>query len=93
MAILGANGAGKSTLLRAIIGEIEVTGGDVFLDGLKITNYRLDRLVRLGLGYVPQLDPIFETMSVVENLELGGYLLRRVDVGRRLAEVMDLLPA
>ena len=92
VAVLGANGAGKSTLLRALVGELTVTSGDAYYDDRRITNLRCDRLVRLGVGYVPQLDPIFPTMSVAENLELGGYQLRRSVVARRLDEVMDILP-
>jgi branched-chain amino acid transport system ATP-binding protein len=92
IAIVGPNGAGKSTLLRALMGELRIFAGRALLDGSEISGLRADRLVRLSVGYVPQLDPVFATMTVTENLEMGGYLLNRATVRRRIQELFDLLP-
>ena len=86
VAVVGPNGAGKSTVLKAILGIARVLGGSVALDGRDITGFRLDRLARLGIGYVPQLDDVFDSLRVRENLDMGGYLLDR----RRRAERMEM---
>jgi branched-chain amino acid transport system ATP-binding protein len=72
--IIGPNGAGKSTLLKVIAGLLRPKAGAVALDGEDITG-RLPRdIARAGLAYVPQEHNIFPTMSVRENLEMGGYV-------------------
>src|ERR1700756_294889 len=73
--IVGPNGAGKSTLLKAITGPCEVLGGAVRLAGDAVTRLRGDRLARRGIGYVPQTKDVFGSLTVLENLEMGGYLL------------------
>jgi branched-chain amino acid transport system ATP-binding protein len=91
--IVGPNGAGKSTLLKAVAGHLVVSAGAVSLRGEDITNRRADQLARLGLGFVPQDSDVFTTLSVLENLEMGGYLLERAAIQPRLTVVLDLLPA
>ncbi len=91
--IIGPNGAGKSTLLKAITGQIEVLEGSVQLGGTDITGRRGDQLAKLGIGFVPQVNDVFGTLTVHENLEMGGYLLPRKAVAERVAEVMDAFPA
>jgi branched-chain amino acid transport system ATP-binding protein len=72
--IIGPNGAGKSTLLKVISGLLRPKSGSVMIDGQEITG-RLPRdIARAGLAYVPQEQNIFPTMSVRENLEMGGYV-------------------
>ncbi len=72
--IIGPNGAGKSTLLKVISGLLRPKAGSVAIDGQEITG-RLPRdIARAGLAYVPQEHNIFPTMSVRENLEMGGYV-------------------
>jgi branched-chain amino acid transport system ATP-binding protein len=72
--IIGPNGAGKSTLLKVISGLLRPKSGSVAIDGVEITG-RLPRdIARAGLAYVPQEHNIFPTMSVRENLEMGGYV-------------------
>ncbi|MDP9233374.1 MAG: ABC transporter ATP-binding protein [Actinomycetota bacterium] len=92
VAVIGPNGAGKSTLLKALTGQIAVMQGSVELDGRDITNTRGDRLARIGIGYVPQSRDVFDTLTVEENLEMGGYLLPAREVGRRVAEVLQVFP-
>ena len=86
VAVVGPNGAGKSTVLKAILGIARVLGGSVALGGRDITGFPLDRLARMGVGYVPQLDDVFDSLRVRENLDMGGYLLDR----RRRAERMEM---
>ncbi len=91
--IVGPNGAGKSTLLKAIAGLLRVESGQVVLDRADITNQRTNRLARLGLGYVPQSNDVFDPLTVRENLEVGGYRVPRPQLGARIDEVTGLLPA
>ncbi|MBO0739924.1 MAG: ABC transporter ATP-binding protein [Hyphomicrobiaceae bacterium] len=73
VAIIGPNGAGKSTLLKVIAGLLGPKRGSIRLDGRDITNLPAREISRLGLAYVPQEMNVFPTMSVAENLEIGGY--------------------
>jgi len=92
VSILGPNGAGKSTLLKALVGVIRSLQGTVRLDGQTVTNLSADTLARLGLGYVPQVNDVFDALSVAENLEMGGYLLGKRAFAARRAEVLAMLP-
>src|SRR5579885_517656 len=92
VSIIGPNGAGKSTALKAIVGVIAALRGRVTLDGADVTNLRTDQLARRGIGYVPQVDDVFDPLTVAENLEMGGYLLDRAALAARRAEVLDLFP-
>jgi ABC-type branched-subunit amino acid transport system ATPase component len=87
--IIGPNGAGKSTLLRTIIGSLPALRGEITYDRQPITNISADKLARIGLGYVPQVRDVFETLTTRENLELGGYLLPRKEVAERIEMVLD----
>jgi branched-chain amino acid transport system ATP-binding protein len=91
--IVGPNGAGKSTLLKAITGQVEVLGGSVRLHGEDVTSRRGDRLARAGIGFVPQVNDVFGSLTVLENLEMGGYLLGRRDVPARVEQVLTTFPA
>jgi branched-chain amino acid transport system ATP-binding protein len=71
--IIGPNGAGKSTLIKALFGLVRVSSGTVTLDGEDVTNQRADKLVSKGLGYVPQTNNVFPSLSIEENLEMGLY--------------------
>src|SRR5438876_10514965 len=66
-AIVGPNGAGKSTLLKALSGVLKVSRGEVYVRGSKTTNLPPERLVRRGLGYVPQVSNIFPDLPVREH--------------------------
>lgn len=90
--IVGPNGAGKSTVLKAIVGEIRIFAGRVLLDGATVTRIATEKLAGRGLGYVPQVRDVFETMSVQENLWMGGYQLPRADLAGRVDEVLELFP-
>ncbi len=91
--VAGPNGAGKSTLVKSIVGHLPCAGGLVTVGGKDITNYPAEKIARGGVGYVPQDEDVFTSMTVLENLEVGGYLLRKREVARRIAEVMEIFPA
>lgn len=93
VAVVGPNGAGKSTLLKAITGEIPVLAGRVILDGTDLARLRADRRARQGIGYVPQSRDVFDTLTVADNLRLGGYRLGKSALGAKMAEVLDIFPA
>ena len=92
VAVVGPNGAGKSTLLKAILGLARVMSGEVLLDGAVVTGRRLEDLARAGIGYVPQVDDVFDSLRVHENLEMGGYLLDKRTRAERMAEVLEVFP-
>jgi ABC-type branched-subunit amino acid transport system ATPase component len=93
VAIIGPNGAGKSTLLKALVGILRVTTGRIMLGDQEVTNRRPEELARRGVGYVPQVQDIFEPMTVLENLEMGGYLLPAATIRARVPEVVEVFPA
>ena len=74
VAVLGRNGAGKTTFLKTLIGEVPVTGGKVAFDAVDSGAESTEKKVRRGMGYVPQDHAVFTTLSVRENLMLGGVL-------------------
>ncbi len=89
--VIGPNGAGKSTAMKAIFGLVAVREGEIRFKGQDITNMAPERLVPLGLSYVPQERNVFPSLTVQENLELGAYV-RRDDAAAELAEVLALFP-
>ncbi|HCX84636.1 MAG TPA: ABC transporter ATP-binding protein [Micrococcales bacterium] len=89
--IIGPNGAGKSTLLKALFGLVNVRSGTLTLDGEDITNLRADVLVRRGVGFVPQTNNVFPTLTIEENLQMGVYQTPAV-FKERLEVVLDLFP-
>ena len=89
--IIGPNGAGKSTLLKAMFGLLTVGSGQVTLGGENITNMRADELVRLGVGYVPQTENIFPSLTIEENLQMGSYQQPK-RFAKRFQRVSELFP-
>jgi ABC-type branched-subunit amino acid transport system ATPase component len=92
VAVIGPNGAGKSTFLKALVGILRVSGGRVLLGGEDVTNNPPEDLARRGVGYVPQVGDIFEPLTVNENLEMGGFLLKTAEIRPRIAEVCAVFP-
>jgi branched-chain amino acid transport system ATP-binding protein len=89
--IVGPNGAGKSTAMKAVFGMLKLRQGHVTLDGEDITALSPQARVAKGMGFVPQTQNIFTSMTVEENLEMGAFI-RRDDFRDTLAQVYDLFP-
>lgn len=89
--IIGPNGAGKSTLLKAIFGLVKVREGTIRLNGEEITNLKANRLVAKGVGFVPQTNNVFPSLTIQENLEMGLYQKPK-GLKDRLAYVVDIFP-
>ena len=89
VAILGLNGAGKTTLMKSIIGELTPARGRLVLDGSDVTKTPTHQRIRQGIGYVPQEQAVFGSLSVRENLLVGG--LRNSDKSG-IDRVVELFP-
>jgi branched-chain amino acid transport system ATP-binding protein len=92
VSIVGPNGSGKSTLLKAIVGIVRVFSGTVVIGEEDVTRARSENVARIGVGYVPQVDDVFGPLTVRENLEMGGYLLKRSEVPGRVEHVVEVFP-
>ena len=75
ISIIGPNGAGKSTLLKAIMGLINVSAGRFFINGVEKTNLSTHKIINEGIGYVPQVENVFPSLTIEENLEIGAWSL------------------
>lgn len=89
--IIGPNGAGKSTLLKAIFGLVKVREGRISLYGDDITNLKANKLVAKGVGFVPQTNNVFPTLTIQENLEMGLFQKPK-ELDDRLAFVISIFP-
>ena len=89
--IIGPNGAGKSTLLKALFGLVNIRDGAVRLDGEDVTNLHTNQLVRKGVGFVPQTNNVFPSLSIEENLQMGLFLKPK-EFQTRVAEMWELFP-
>lgn len=89
--IIGPNGAGKSTLLKAIFGLVKVREGSISLYGDDITNLKANKLVAKGVGFVPQTNNVFPTLTIQENLEMGLFQKPK-ELDSRLAYVVSIFP-
>ena len=89
--IIGPNGSGKSTVIKSIFGLTQIEGGSISLDGNDTTGLDTDRLVQLGIGYVPQAANVFPTLTVRENIEMGAYSMSG-NSSDRVNEMRGLFP-
>ena len=89
--IVGPNGAGKSTAMKALFGMIDLDTGKVYLDGVDITNLPPQERVLKGMGFVPQTNNIFVSLTVQENLEMGAFI-RKDSFRSTLENVYNLFP-
>jgi branched-chain amino acid transport system ATP-binding protein len=89
--IIGPNGAGKSTLLKAIFGLVQVREGSIHLQREEITNLKANKLVAKGVGFVPQTENVFPSLTIQENLEMGLYLKPK-GLKERLEFVTEIFP-
>ncbi|SDF72235.1 branched-chain amino acid transport system ATP-binding protein/neutral amino acid transport system ATP-binding protein [Limimonas halophila] len=90
--IIGPNGAGKSTLLKAVMGYLHPTAGSIRFKGKDVSTLRPDQRVLEGIAYVPQLDNVFPSLTVEENLRMGGYVLSKGEVGARMERQYESFP-
>ena len=89
--IVGPNGAGKSTVMKTVFGLTTHMGGTVEFEGNSIQGMPPERIIREGIGFVPQTDNVFSGLSVRENLEMGGYILDNVPE-ERIEAVYERFP-
>ncbi|MDR6906737.1 branched-chain amino acid transport system ATP-binding protein [Agromyces sp. 3263] len=89
--IIGPNGAGKSTLLKSIFGLVKVRQGTIKLNGEEITNLKANRLVAKGVGFVPQTNNVFPSLTIQENLEMGMFQKPK-GLKERLEFVTEIFP-
>ena len=92
VAIVGPNGAGKSTLLKTVYGLVLPSSGTVRLAGDDVTGLRADRLTRRGMNMVPQVENVFPTLTVAENIQIGALVLPRAERDGEIARVLELFP-
>jgi ABC-type branched-subunit amino acid transport system ATPase component len=92
VSILGPNGCGKTTLVKSILGYVRATKGEIRFRGQDLRRMRPTERVALGIGYVPQLLNIFKPLTVTENLEIGGYRLKRSARDEAKAKMFELFP-
>ncbi len=90
VAILGPNGAGKSTFLKGVTGLLPTLDGVITLEGETLMGLRPRQIAEKGVAYVPQENNIFATMTVRENLEMGGYIAP--DAAARASEMFERFP-
>lgn len=91
VSVVGPNGAGKSTLFKLVSGTLRPMSGKVHVKGQNLTNLPANRVARLGLAYVPQERNIFPSLTVRENLEMGGFILSG-DLSGRINHLFELFP-
>jgi branched-chain amino acid transport system ATP-binding protein len=92
LAVIGANGAGKTTLLRAVSGLIRPSAGTVTVDGRAVDGLRPERIAAAGLAHVPENRLVFPSLTVADNLALGGWTRRRSATPDDRDRVLDLFP-
>ena len=91
VSIIGPNGAGKSTLLKAIMGIINISGGRFFIDGVEKTNTPTHQIVKEGVGYVPQVENVFPSLTIEENLEIGSWSID-TSIKQTISKIFDDFP-
>ena len=90
--IIGPNGCGKSTLIKTIFGIATYYGGTIEYRGQDVSGWRTDQLVNHGIAYVPQVDNVFPSLSVEENLQMGGNTLPNSILNQRIERALEMFP-
>jgi ABC-type branched-subunit amino acid transport system ATPase component len=91
VSVIGPNGAGKSTLLKTIFGILKPINGKISLKEEDITGLKPDKVAKKGISYVPQVNNVFPSLTIQENLEMGAFI-RDDDYSERLNEIYELFP-
>ncbi len=92
-AVVGPNGSGKSTLLKAIFGLTSIYSGKILYNKMDITRMPPHERARLGIAYLPQIDNVFASLTVEENLKMAGYLLDKRELKDRIDLAIEFFPA
>ena len=90
VSIIGPNGSGKSTLMKTIVGFLKPFSGQISFNNKRIDRKPANKIAKLGIGYVPQLDNVFPSMTIQENLEMGAYI--SVKDRYSFSELYELFP-
>ena len=90
--IIGPNGCGKSTFLKVLFGLTTHHKGSVLHNDIEVSGWRTDRLVKRGIAYVPQVDNVFPSLSVKENLQMGGNALSNRVLNERIERAIAMFP-
>jgi len=90
--IIGPNGCGKSTLIKTIFGLATYYRGEVSYRGADVSGMRTDQLVNMGISYVPQVDNVFPSLSVIENMRMGGNKLQPQTLSDRIERSLEMFP-
>lgn len=93
VAVVGPNGSGKSTLLKSILGFARLFQGSILYQGKDITGIASDKVISLGIGYVPQINNIFPNLTIKENLDMGAYQRKgKASIKAGMTEMLDMFP-
>jgi branched-chain amino acid transport system ATP-binding protein len=92
VAVVGPNGAGKSTLLKAVYGLLRPRSGSVRFDAEDVTSLRADLLTRRGMNLVPQVENVFPSLTIAENLHIGALVLPKEERPAEIARVLEVFP-
>jgi branched-chain amino acid transport system ATP-binding protein len=92
VSLIGPNGAGKSTILKAICGLIPSWSGEIIFEKKKLNGNEPPKNLNLGISFCPQGNRVFDQLSVEENLEIGGYILKKKKANERIEEVLEIFP-
>ena len=90
--IIGPNGCGKSTFIKTIFGIASYYSGGIGYRGQDVSGWRTDQLVNRGIAYVPQVDNVFPSLSVKENLQMGGNSLSQGELNERIESSLEMFP-
>jgi branched-chain amino acid transport system ATP-binding protein len=90
--LIGANGAGKTTTLKSLFGLMDIKKGSILYKGKELVGVKAHNIAKVGLGFVPQERSIFPTLTVRENLEMGGYILDHKLLLQRIDYVTNFFP-
>lgn len=90
VAIVGPNGAGKSTVLNAIMGLLHIRGGEILFNGYSLIGKSTEQMLSIGISYVPQVNNVFPSLNVHENLMMG--VPQHVPLEKRIEEILGLFP-
>jgi branched-chain amino acid transport system ATP-binding protein len=92
--LIGPNGAGKSTFLKVLMGMVKTKLADITLNNCNISNLSIEEKVRSGMNFIPQGNRVFSELTVKENLEVGGYIIKlKINLNERIEYVLELFPA